>query len=164
MRNLGVLPLTAESFSAYGDVIETHNRPFTSINRGLARRYFGLSTVDVATGQAALSIVQTKARDLSGPLYLMERHPGSTQTFIPLGETRFIIAVSTSDLSPESLRAFITDGRQGVNYRRNVWHHVLVALSDGDFLVVDGGGQSIETEETLITEWQMMLDLPDDLS
>ena len=40
------------------------------------------------------------------------------------------------------LRAFISNGRQGVNYHRNVWHHPLFAWqSETDFLTVDRGGK-----------------------
>jgi ureidoglycolate lyase len=39
------------------------------------------------------------------------------------------------------LRAFVTDGRQGVNYARGVWHHPVIALGrETDFVVVDRGG------------------------
>ncbi len=43
--------------------------------------------------------------------------------------------------------AFLAAGDQGVNYRKNVWHHPLLALEAiSDFLVVDrgGGGENLE--------------------
>ena len=40
-----------------------------------------------------------------------------------------------------TLRAFITNGEQGVNYHRNVWHHPLFAWQRvTDFLTIDRGG------------------------
>ena len=39
---------------------------------------------------------------------------------------------------------FLARGDQGVNYRRNVWHHPLIAMeAPSDFIVVDrlGGGE-----------------------
>ncbi|NQU56633.1 MAG: ureidoglycolate lyase [Rhodospirillales bacterium] len=40
------------------------------------------------------------------------------------------------------MRAFISDGAQGINYHRRVWHHPLVALAEeADFLVIDRGAE-----------------------
>jgi ureidoglycolate lyase len=50
--------------------------------------------------------------------------------------------------TPGGTRAFLSSGSQGVNYRRNTWHHSLIAL-DGQsaFLVVDRGGPGENCEE-----------------
>ncbi|MGO6903908.1 ureidoglycolate lyase, partial [Rhizobium ruizarguesonis] len=43
---------------------------------------------------------------------------------------------------------FLARGDQGVNYRRNVWHHPLMALEQAsDFLVVDRDGPGNNLEE-----------------
>jgi ureidoglycolate lyase len=43
---------------------------------------------------------------------------------------------------------FLARGDQGVNYRRNVWHHPLMALGQAsDFLVVDRDGPGNNLEE-----------------
>ena len=73
----------------------------------------------------------------------MERHPLSSQAFVPLGSPPFLIVVAppSDRLTRETLRAFITDGSQGVNYHRGVWHHPLIALQrESEFLVIDRGG------------------------
>ncbi|MNC61174.1 Ureidoglycolate lyase [compost metagenome] len=73
----------------------------------------------------------------------LERHPLGSQAFIPLNGERFIVVVALGDEQPdpETMLGFITDGRQGVNYHRNVWHHPLFAWQKvTDFLTVDRGG------------------------
>ena len=43
----------------------------------------------------------------------------------------FVVVVALGDDKPDlsTLRAFITNGEQGVNYHRNVWHHPLFACN-----------------------------------
>jgi ureidoglycolate lyase len=51
------------------------------------------------------------------------------------------------------LRGFIARGTQGVNYRRNVWHHPLLVLEDDSrFLVIDRGGPGDNLEEVSLSE------------
>jgi ureidoglycolate lyase len=52
-----------------------------------------------------------------------------------------IVAKGAKEPSVDSCIAFVTDGRQGVNFHRNVWHHPLVALPGAaTFVVVDRVG------------------------
>ena len=49
---------------------------------------------------------------------------------------------------PHGYRAFAASGRQGVNYRRNVWHHPLLVYADDEqFIVVDRAGPGDNLEE-----------------
>ena len=49
---------------------------------------------------------------------------------------------------PGPPQVFLARGDQGVNYRRNVWHHPLMALdAPSDFLVVDRDGPGNNLEE-----------------
>ena len=58
---------------------------------------------------------------------VMERHEFSSQTFVPLGPTRWIVVVAphAADGGPDMsrARAFLPAPGQGVTYRMNVWHH-----------------------------------------
>ena len=74
---------------------------------------------------------------------MVERHPLSSQAFIPLAPAPFLLVVAAAGDAPRpaALRAFVTDGAQGVNYARGTWHHPVLALDRiTDFLVVDRGG------------------------
>jgi ureidoglycolate lyase len=52
------------------------------------------------------------------------------------------VVVCTDPHDLASYRAFTATGRQGVNYARDVWHHPLLVLGDGErFLVVDRIGE-----------------------
>lgn len=70
----------------------------------------------------------------------MERHPDSSQSFIPMAAARWLIVVTPDggDGRPDmaSARAFLASGREGVTFRRNVWHHPFTVLDEpADFAV-----------------------------
>ena len=113
---LQVLPLSQEAFSAYGDVIETQQRDFFHINNGLVERYHDLALVEILEQDRTLISIN-RAQPANLPLTIDDK----------------------PDLS--TLRAFIINGEQGVNYHRNVWHHPLFAWQRvTDFLTIDRGG------------------------
>ncbi len=63
---------------------------------------------------------------------------------MPLGDRPFLAVVAAPGEAPrpEDIRAFLSNGRQGVNYRRGVWHHPLLVLGEAaDFVVIDGHEQ-----------------------
>ncbi len=74
----------------------------------------------------------------------MERHPLGSQAFVPLAKISFVVVVAPAGewVRAEDLRAFVTDGTQGVNYFRGTWHMPLIALEAGQsFLVIDRGDE-----------------------
>lgn len=135
-------PLTKTTFAPYGDVIETEGATRFTINDGFAERFNDLAAIDVTAdgGVPLLSIFRARSRPQPIEIDLLEQHPLGSQAFIPLEQTPFLILVATQP-EFESLRLFISNGRQGVNYRRGVWHYPLLALEkQSDFVVIDRGG------------------------
>jgi len=154
--------LTPEAFAPFGDVIQIEgSHPYT-INNGYAERYHDLAAVDVMEqgGRPLISIFHATPRPLPVRIQVMERHPLSSQAFFPLSRNPFLVVVAPpgDDLSAEGLHAFITDGRQGVNYRRGVWHHALLALDTAcNFLVIDRGGPGENCDEVSLGEREIVL-------
>ena len=146
---VSVEPLTAEAFKAFGDVIEASNsaQRFT-INQGFAERFHQLAHVDVTQdgGQPAISIFKAKARPLPLQLSVLEKHPFGSQAFMPLSGDAYLVIVALGGDTPDmtTLKCFSATAQQGVNYAKGTWHHPLLALQDGDFLVVDRAGPSGE--------------------
>ena len=62
----------------------------------------------------------------------MERHPATSQTFLPLDASRYLVVVAGrapgGGPDPASIKAFWSSGSRGVTYRRDVWHHGMVVL------------------------------------
>lgn len=150
-RQLAVEPLTAAAFAPFGEVVEAGAQS-ELINEGSARQYADLAGIDVAAegGTARVSIYRADERRWPLAIAMLERHPLGSQLFMPLSGDPFLVVVAPPAAVPDrqSVRAFLTNGRQGVNYRRGTWHHPLIALAAGrEFLVIDRGGPGANCEE-----------------
>jgi len=150
LASTGVLvakKLTARAFAPYGEVIcpESATRKLL-INAGTTERFDEAARVDV-DGAAILSIFRGAPFAPPHVVAMLERHPRGSQAFVPLDARRpylVVAAAAAADGSPLAPEAFYVEGGAGVQYRRNVWHHPLLALgaTPSDFLVVDRAGDA----------------------
>lgn len=157
MKPLAVEPLSAESFFEYGDVIEMDQRLSQPMNQGMAERFHALARVEIYGSQAGavISLVNSRRYDLPHKVSLVERHPLGSQAFFPLDSTPFIVIVASAsdEFDPVQLRAFKTNGSQGVNYRAGLWHAPLFTPFDEmTFICVDREGEGNNCEEVQIAE------------
>ncbi len=165
MRTLTIEPLTKEAFAPFGDVIETDGSDHFMINNGSTMRFHKLATVETATPEdnAIISIFRADAQDMPLTVSMLERHPLGSQAFIPLLGNPFLIVVAPLGDEPVSglVRAFVTNGRQGINYHRGVWHHpVLTIEKRDDFLVVDRSGTGNNCDEHFFKEDERLILAP----
>jgi ureidoglycolate lyase len=140
-----VRALTAQAFAPFGDVIDVAGRAPRLINRGTSERYDDLTQIDVVEsgGHPVLSIYRAQGQALPLSVQVLERHPLSSQSFYPLDPRPFLVIVAEAGERPrtDAIQAFLSNGRQGITYRRNTWHHALIALEQTtDFLVIERGG------------------------
>ena len=152
LLQLTAKPLTPEAFVAFGEVIDHRNADYFMINSGRTRRYHDLAKVETIGEEARtlINIFVTQPVQLPLELTFLERHPLGSQAFVPLHGERFIVVVAPSGdvIDPDQVRAFVTDGQQGVNYRAGTWHAIQSVLEcEGTFLVVDRGGAGHNCEE-----------------
>lgn len=137
--------LSADAFAPFGEVIARPGTGGRSANAGTSMRFDDIARLDLAAdgGRAQMSLFVSTPRALPFVCTALERHPLSTQAFIPVGRSPMLVIVAAGDDEPDAAacRAFVTDGRQGVNFHRNVWHHPLVAMAgDATFVVVGRAG------------------------
>ena len=147
-------PLRADTFAPFGDVIESTTTPKT-INQGMGERFADLATLELDTdgGRPTISRMRCQPETLPVALRLMERHPLSSQAFVPVDGQRYIVVVAPAGDAPkpESLRAFVATGDQGINYRRGVWHHPMIALDRVcEFVEVHRAGPEANCDEVTL--------------
>ena len=137
--------LTRENFAPFGDVIEVNdNAKNFSINDGFTQRYHDLAEVDVTqeNGRTLINIFRSTPLEQPVSIKMMERHPLSSQAFIPMGQQPFLVVVAPrGELDISKIEVFLASSNQGVNYHKGTWHHYCLALHQvSDFIVVDRGG------------------------
>ena len=134
--------LTTENFSQFGQVISLEQKDFLIINNGYAKKYPDLATIDTQEhgGTTTVHIYVAKKRQFPLQINMLEKHPFFSQTFIPKDNQPFLVVVAPASDEPniKDIRAFISNGEQGVNYSRGVWHFPLISVKDGaQFIVID---------------------------
>jgi ureidoglycolate lyase len=162
MNVIALEPLTTVGFAPFGDVVDTAGAATLCVNQGFATRFDNLAKIDVADegGSAKVSIFESKAVQRPVRLRVMERHPLGSQIFYPLQDKPWFVVVCLDPLQPGTYRAFLASGRQGINYRRNVWHHPLLASNDGSrFIVIDRLGAQPNLEEVDISSSHFSVNL-----
>jgi ureidoglycolate lyase len=138
--------LTKQAFAPFGDVIEMDGVNPREINQGFAQRFNDLATIDVSDGQTNVSLFTTMPRPSPIAIKLMERHPLGSQLFFPLQNEDWYVLVCADPRDEKSYRAYKASGQQGVNYKRNTWHHPLLVVSESRFIIVDrkGAGNNLD--------------------
>ena len=156
-------PLTRERFLPFGDVIESQATRRAAMNAARFERFDDLCDVDAgADGRVRVSVARCRiATGLPYRFDVVERHPLGSQAFIPLAPVQFVVVVAQpgESVEPEDLRAFVTNGRQGVNYRPGTWHMPLIAFEAGqEFLVIDRGGDAPNCDEHTLDHSVLLLE------
>ena len=127
-------PLNADSFSEFGEVV---GRPPEGVREFFNERLEN----NRSSARVDLSLATIRPVDKL-PLHatVMERHPFSSQTFLPLKASRYfvIVAPDSDDGGPDlsGVRAFVSGSEQGITYRCGVWHHGMTVLDETAVMAV----------------------------
>lgn len=127
-------PLTVEGFAPFGKVVSAGLGAGAAANQGTAVRFDWVSVIQNTRPEAKLNLAvfRSVARTLPIELKLLERHPCSTQVFLPMIVGKMVVVVAPTgpsgapDLS--GLRAFVGEAGQGIAYAVGTWHHPIIAL------------------------------------
>jgi ureidoglycolate lyase len=149
-------PLSRESFAAYGDVIESSSPNAAAMNAERFERFDDLCRVEAHDGHVAVSIARCRSvTTLPYRFDMIERHPHGSQAVVPLTPCRMLVVVAPpgDSVAAGDLRAFVSNGRQGINYHRGTWHMPLIAFEQGqEFLVIDRSGKTLNCDQIYLDE------------
>ena len=158
---LQVQPLSAAAFAPYGEVIgipaagvpgagRADGLSVRAINGGTSQRWDmpGALQLHAQGGEPCVAVFRAQAQALVGPWRLLERHRLGTQTFIPMAGARCVVLVARGEAVPDpaTLAAFAVDGAQGFTLHADTWHHGLIALEAGDFVVIERRAAEVDCE------------------
>ena len=121
-------PLNPDNFSEFGKVVQ---RP----PEGVRRYYNELLENTRADARVDLSLTSiAPVSNLPMRATVLERHPFSSQTFLPLQASRYLVVVAPDNVDggPDlaRARAFVSGSDQGITYRCGVWHHAMTVLDE----------------------------------
>lgn len=154
---MAVRPLTAAAFEPFGEVLRVPGVP--------GRDYFERALRSDRLG-AWPSLSLSRAAPLSGTalrVEAMERHAYSSQSFVPLGPTRFLVLVAPHAAAGgpdmERAAAFLAGPGQGVTYAADTWHHSMTVLgAPADFAIfMWRDGTATDEEFVPVTPFDLVL-------
>ena len=119
-------PLTAAAFKPYGEVLAAPPQG--------GRAYFD-GGLENARGQARASLSMIRLAPLEGlsmQARVLERHAYSSQSFVPLSVSRWLVIVAPPAAAggPDARRAqaFVAGPGQAITLLAGTWHHGLTVL------------------------------------
>jgi ureidoglycolate lyase len=111
---LEAVPISREAFAPYGLLIACPGRGEPrGVNEGTAERWDDQAPCDNPRPGAKLNIAtfQARPRPLPFDVVTLEKHPYSTQIFVPLHASRYVVVVADgAGAAPEGLHAFVVAG------------------------------------------------------
>lgn len=135
-------PVTRAAFAPFGQLIEAAGAS-SEANQGTAARFdFAARLANLRPhARPNVAVFRAQPRALPMAVRLLERHPGSTQMFVPMTAPRYgvLVAAAAPNGAPDlaTLRAFAFASHQAVNYDAGTWHHPMIALdAPSDFVML----------------------------
>ena len=139
--NLVIKNITKENFSQFGQLISTKDLKSENINSDTTKSFYDLVDIEILgeNNQCRINFFKAKKRQFPLEINILENHPFSSQSFIPLQNTSFIVVVAPISKIPnlKLIEAFKVSPEEGINFKPKVWHFPLIAIEDSNFLTID---------------------------
>ena len=130
-----------KNFSQYGQIISTKDMISEDINSNTTKSFYDLADIEILgdDNQCRVNIFKAKKRKFPLEINMLENHPFSSQAFIPLEKTTFIVVVAPISKIPDLnlIEAFQVSEVEGINFSPKVWHFPLIATEDSNYLTID---------------------------
>jgi ureidoglycolate lyase len=134
-RVIAAQPVSREAYKPYGELVAADpNLAWKPANFGKAQRFNYLADVlNLRADAARLNLCIFRCSPFTESelsINLLEKHPQSTQVFMPMQDGRYITVVAQGGERPDlsTLAAFIVEAPQGISYHPGIWHYPMTAL------------------------------------
>ncbi len=153
-------PLTRSAFEPFGEVLEIAGLKPEIISQGNTQKFADLARVTSGAGdRVQVSIYRSRVVSLPFRICQLERRSVHSQAFYPLHDHAFPVIVALGDTRPDTLRAFLSNGQQGVNLHPGIWHYYQVILEqESDYIVIDSVGTGELCEEHRLEKEVLLTD------
>ncbi len=147
--NIIAQPLDAAAFAPYGEVLAPPAEPGRvyfekGLQNGRASAWPSLSTMHTLP----LATLRLEAA-------ILERHAFSSQSFMPLDASRWLVIVAppapNGGPDPTRALAFVAGPGQGVTYHMGTWHHGLTVLDRPSRFAVFMWRDGTQADEEFVT-------------
>ena len=135
MRRISASALTREAFQPFGDVVDAERADLkpTLVNFGTAVRRNHVASLVNKRPKSAPNLATFQCEPWTRfPVVTeaMEKHPGSSQLFVPTKVDRYLVVVAPGDEEPElqGVRAFTAVSGQSIVYAPGIWHMPLIVF------------------------------------
>jgi ureidoglycolate hydrolase len=139
-KRIPLTPFTSETFARYGVCLEIPDEDAHRL-AGTHAQLWQLGDLEFTLKAPFAGIVRYLQRGFV--CSTMERHPGETQTFIPIDRLPSIVAVAERNdrqlPDPVTFRGFLLDGTKGLALHRGTWVRHFYPIGDkADYIVITG--------------------------
>ena len=138
---LDIQKITKDNFALYGDVITIKDKSSEVINNNTTQSFFDLANIEILgeDNNARLNIFNAKKRIFPLDIDMLEKHPLSSQVFLPMSATDFITLVTPINIKPDinKIECFKVSNGDGINFKSHIWHFPLISIQDAKFITID---------------------------
>ena len=139
--NYKINKISNNNFFEFGDFIHPFDKEPENINTNTTKSYFDLANIEILgkDNKARLNLFDATKRIFPLAIDMLEKHPLSSQVFMPLGNYPFFVIVCPPSAKPDlkNLKIFKVENGSGVNFKPMVWHFPLISIDDAKFITID---------------------------
>jgi len=141
IMNLQIKKISKDNFSKYGQLVSTKDIESQNINEETTKSFYDLVNIEIYGDdkKCRVNIFKSIKRNFPLEVNMLENHPLSSQAFIPLQKTNFIVVVAPISSEPDInlIETFLISPEEGINFKPKVWHFPLIATENSNFLTID---------------------------
>ena len=141
IMNLQIKKISKDNFSKYGQLVSTQDLESQNINAETTKSFYDLVNIEIYGDdkKCRVNIFKSIKRNFPLEINILENHPLSSQAFIPLQKTNFIVVVAPISSEPDInlIETFLISPEEGINFKPKVWHFPLIAIENSSFLTID---------------------------